>query len=503
MATVAQRLRDRTHRPGLAFCAALLLTAALSAPVSAATANAAAREAFARALEGAFDAQASAPHAGSAAVAADLTAELKRRVDRASEADLYDFYAARAWSPLWIGKTVRPEAQSLIAQIGTAAADGLDPSVYRLDQLSRVVEAAETGGPSARAEAELALSRALAAYVLDLRRGKGVTLAFVDPGLKAPPATVRAALDAAAAAPSLEAHLRSLPALNPVYVALREQLSAFRAGGVTAVAAKGGSADRERLLRVNLERARALPPVNGRRYIIVNTAAARLWLIEDGKVVDTMKVVVGKREQPTPMMAGLVRYAIYNPYWNVPEDLTRTSIAAKVLKQGLPYLKTEGMEVLADWSDGAERLDPETLDWRAIASGSRVVRVRQLPGERNMMGAVKLMLPNPLGVYLHDTPNKAAFDLQERLLSSGCVRLEDALRLASRLVPDPPAGLGRTDGERQVNLPEPVPVYITYLTLAPEDGVLVSHPDIYQRDGALLATLDKAAKPIALAARDQ
>src|SRR3546814_12642983 len=72
-----------------------------------------------------------------------------------------------------------------------------------------------------------------------------------------------------------------------------------------------------------MERARALPGRSEDRYILVDTASARLWLYEDGEAVDSMKVIVGKPAQQTPMLAGLVRFAAVNPYWNVPPDLVR------------------------------------------------------------------------------------------------------------------------------------------------------------------------------------
>jgi len=47
---------------------------------------------------------------------------------------------------------------------------------------------------------------------------------------------------------------------------------------------------------------------------------------------------------------------------------------------------------------------------------------------------------------------------------------------------------------RSVDLPEPVPVLLWYRTLRAEtDGRLVFLPDIYTRDAALLATLDRPA----------
>jgi murein L,D-transpeptidase YcbB/YkuD len=110
--------------------------------------------------------------------------------------------------------------------------------------------------------------------------------------------------------------------------------------------------------------------------------------------------------------------------------------------------------------------------------------MRQRPGGANVMGAIKFMLPNRLGIYLHDFPDKRLFERSDRRLSSGCVRLADAPRLARFLfggAPPRPAGAAP---EQRVDLPEPVPVYITYLTALPDPakGVAIQR-DVYARDG--------------------
>jgi len=98
-----------------------------------------------------------------------------------------------------------------------------------------------------------------------------------------------------------------------------------------------------------------------------------------------------------------------------------------------------------------------------------------------MMGRVKFMLPNDLGVYLHDTPHRELFARTDRRESSGCVRLEDAQRLGRWLFNgEMPTGNGTP--EQQVNLPTPIPVYITYLTVLPTGDGVVFQSDAYRRD---------------------
>ena len=262
------------------------------------------------------------------------------------------------------------------------------------------------------------------------------------------------------------------------------------AGSVTLQSLNRGAGHYERLIRVNMERARALPANLGERYVLVDAAAARLWMYEDGRPVDSMRVIVGKPEAETPMMASMIRYAVLNPYWNVPPELVRANIARNVLDLGPGYLRDRGYELLSGWEEDAEQVDPASVDWNAVAAGREQVRVRQRPGRGNFMGDIKFRMPNNMGIFLHDTPDRALFDEADRRLSSGCVRLEDAQRLARWLFGETPQAPS-PDPEQQVHLREPVPVYITYFTAAPaEGGGIAFFDDVYGRDQALLAQLD-------------
>jgi len=152
-----------------------------------------------------------------------------------------------------------------------------------------------------------------------------------------------------------------------------------------------------------------------------------------------------------------------------------------VLQQGLGYLKTHGYQVMpADKSDD-RLLDPSKIDWHAVANGSLQVRVRELPGPANSMGRVKFGFPNAWDIYLHDTPVKELFAQDDRDLSHGCIRLQDAERLARWMLGRDPKSVS-SEPEQNVNLPTPVPIYVTYLTAQAHDGQLSFVDDIYGRD---------------------
>ena len=259
------------------------------------------------------------------------------------------------------------------------------------------------------------------------------------------------------------------------------------AGAGTIEALNRGPQYYEQLIIINMERAKRLPaPEEQPKYALVDAGNARLSMWENGRMVDQMKVVVGKAETATPMMAAYIKYASVNPYWNVPPDLVRNLIAPRIVAQGVSYLTTREYQVLSDLSENAKVIDPSTVDWQAVVDGRQEVALRRLPSPANSMGMMKFMLPNYFGIYLHDSPEKEHFTKNELWISNGCVRVEDYKRFASWLfggyVPkgkDPKV-------EEEVDLPKPVPVYMTYLTVQPTaDGVRFLD-DHYGRDAHLM-----------------
>ncbi|MDQ3471234.1 MAG: L,D-transpeptidase family protein [Pseudomonadota bacterium] len=202
-------------------------------------------------------------------------------------------------------------------------------------------------------------------------------------------------------------------------------------------------------------------PMRG-RSVLVDAASARLFMIEDGRVRDSMLVIVGKPTTATPPLRSVLNYATLNPYWNVPVDLAQKLIAPRVLKDGTAYLTDRGYEVVSGFGVTARVLSPESVDWQAVAAGGAQVHVRQRPGPANSMGQIKFGLAQGNGIYLHDTPNKDLFTKAERNLSNGCIRLEDASRFARWLLGNDPT-LASAAPEQHVALPGAVPITITYL----------------------------------------
>ncbi len=394
----------------------------------------------------------------------------------ATSAALAQYYDARSAMPSWFGGGQRQAADGLVNLLATSSLDGIVPRLFNLRALQKAVRRAGNGNPTDIQRADRMLNDAFGRYLAALRQNVSTEWQFIDREVAPGAPQAAALLQQAAASGSLGSFVERMPWMHESYPGLRMALADAERRGDRTTAAR---------LRINLERIRGLPA--GGRYVLVNTAAQRLYMYEDGRVVDWMRVVVGKPAQPTPMMGALIRYTAVNPYWNLPNDLVAERIAPNVVKLGLPYLKAKGYVVLSDWGDDPARIDPAKVDWKAVAAGKTEVRVRQNPGPANAMGRMKFMFPNKAGVYLHDTPNKELLGEDARLFSAGCVRLEDAPRLAKWLYG---RSLRVTKGmkpEQHVDLDPPVPVYLAYLTAVPSGNQTVYYEDIYGRDRARLA----------------
>jgi murein L,D-transpeptidase YcbB/YkuD len=388
-----------------------------------------------------------------------------------SDAALTAFYSAHPGG-LWLAGD-GSAARELIGILKRAALDGMPQGPAMATQAELLLARAQAGDAAARSAADRILSAAWIQYVQALQTPPtGMTYAdrWVTPRRDSA-ATI---LARAAAARSLAAHVRSVSEVNPLYAQLRDAAWA-------AANANGGQLD-PRVL-ASLDRARDVPPEG--RYIMVDTAGARLYMIEDGRIADSMKVIVGKSDPSTqtPMLASTIYYATLNPYWHVSAEMVRSLIARNVLDQGLGYLKSRGYQVM---NSSGEILDPASVDWRAVAQGRDTVQVRQLPGPANSMGRIKIGFPNSDDIYLHDTPNKDLFAQEDRTLSHGCIRLQDAERLGRWLLGRDPEAASR-DPEQNVLLPTPVPIYLTYLTAQVENGQLSYVDDIYGRDTQVAA----------------
>ena len=379
----------------------------------------------------------------------------------------YDTYHVQ---PIWFrGGVESPALAQLTAILQRSPFDGF-PEGPQLAAQVQAAAAQARSNPASVASADRVVSSAWVRYVQALKRPtKGMIYAYAV--LRPQGTRVEEILLTASAAPSLTSYLASTADLNPVYRQLRDT--------AWAEAQASGNLTPDPRLLANLDRARSIPARG--RFVLVDSGTQRLTLFENGQPVDSMKVIVGTNQLPTPMISSMMHYVTYNPYWHAPDMLVRKTIAPTVLRQGMKYLSTRGYHVVDAWSEKSAVLDPTTVDWKAAAAGTSQVLVRQDPGPLNSMGNLKFPFPNPEGIYLHDTPSKGHFAKELRNLSNGCVRVEDARRLGRWLLGQEPAAPG-SDAEIRVQLPQGVPIVLTYLTAQVQDGKLVYLSDFYGWD---------------------
>lgn len=221
------------------------------------------------------------------------------------------------------------------------------------------------------------------------------------------------------------------------------------------------------LIALNMERWRWMPRELGDDFILVNVAAFEMFLYQQGEQKDRRPVIVGSASTPTLQFAGVATGVIFNPTWYIPVSIVDESVGA-LMKEN-PDRATE-------------------LGYFTASNNT----VRQKPGPANALGRMKIVMPNPYSVYLHDTPGKAAFKQNERALSHGCIRVSDAAGFAKLLLRDSLSDdefdqILETVDTREIEFEKPLPVYIGYFTaFVDEDGVLSTYADVYDLDTTLL-----------------
>lgn len=244
-------------------------------------------------------------------------------------------------------------------------------------------------------------------------------------------------------------------------------------------------------VRANLERARWLLHSLQGTFVVVDVAGYKITFYRDGQPVWKSRVQVGKPYRSTPIFRSQITYVTFNPTWTVPPTILKNDVLPKIRKNP-SYLANNRIRVL-DRSGNA--ISPSSVDWSRPGG----ITLRQDAGPGNSLGQVVIRFPNSYSVYLHDTPHQELFEKARRDTSSGCIRVEHPLQLVELLFNDPQKWNRQAIDERiatkktqNVTLPTAIPVLIAYWTVdIGENGKLAYKPDVYQRDGALIAALDK------------
>jgi murein L,D-transpeptidase YcbB/YkuD len=233
------------------------------------------------------------------------------------------------------------------------------------------------------------------------------------------------------------------------------------------------------------------------RYVVVNIPAAFVEAVANGKVERRYRVIVGAIDKPSPTLSVNITAIDINPTWTVPLSITKNEIINRMRKDP-SYLSRMHMRVLGAHD---EEISPQSIDWSSDRSPN--FTVRQDAGAWNALGYLKIDMPNPYAVYMHDTDTRNLFAADYRFDSHGCTRVDNVRDLAAWIMQDMPGwnraaiDAGIASGESKVvNLPHKIPVAWVYLTgWVMRDGTIEFRDDVYKHDEALdRAALDDAVR---------
>ena len=255
--------------------------------------------------------------------------------------------------------------------------------------------------------------------------------------------------------------------------------------GATLRALDVPAATRFRQLASSAQRLAGVDFPFGSRYVVVNIPSTAVDAVDNNRVSRRYTAIVGDVEHHSPEVSAKIVAVNINPTWTVPSSIIKNEIAPKMLRDP-GYLSRARIRVLDGHGD---QIDPRRVDW----SSERALNytLRQDSGAGNSLGAIRISMPNPYSVYMHDTPSKNLFSSDYRFLSHGCVRVQGVMDLAAWLLEDAPGHLDKAAishkiaaGQvEEVRLAHAVPVIWVYMTgWASADGVVHFRDDVYGVD---------------------
>jgi len=243
-------------------------------------------------------------------------------------------------------------------------------------------------------------------------------------------------------------------------------------------------------IKLNLERMRWESAEFGGEYIYINIPDFKMRFMKDGIKELEMRVVVGKKANPTPIFDSTFSYMVLNPTWAVPSSIVKKEMLPRI-QEDPDYLATRKFKLYKGWKKDREEIDGFDIDWWQYDENSNLPYsfVRQ-PGKGNPLGNVKFMFPNKFSVYMHDTPQKKLFKNSKRAYSHGCIRLHKPQELLEYMsnnytaTPYERVKRMQNSGKSQsLSLDYGLPVYIRYFTAWAEiDAGVNFRGDIYGYD---------------------
>lgn len=238
-------------------------------------------------------------------------------------------------------------------------------------------------------------------------------------------------------------------------------------------------------ISLNIERYKSFNPADS-FYIWINLPSYNLKVIKNDSIIKEFKVIIGKKETPTPILKTNMNSIIINPEWVVPPAIFEKEFI-KILQKDKTYFHRNNFYV---------KNISDTIDIHVILEKRQKIKIAQKPGEKNALGKVKFNLNNPYQIYIHDTPSKHLFKNETRAYSHGCIRIEKAEELAQILIDNfhikdvKLKELLNKNETKVIFLPSSIPVYITYFTCyADKNANLYVYEDIYNYDEELIKVM--------------
>jgi L,D-transpeptidase YcbB len=427
-----------------------------------------------------------------------IVAELQRQL-KSSELNLYypktvsRLYQEKKFKPLWIkpqgGEGEAWQAMLLIdcvKQFGLSYAD-YHPKELLYDQLHNILDTPKKVSITKQARFEIVLTDAIITFINHLHYGKlnpYFTMGQIDAG-KVNGFSAEAALIIALVQKDFITSIADAQPKSKEYHDLQyhmRKLTGLLQGDCYEIP----EAD-IRQMAINMERLR-WADIQGNNYIHINIPSYTLMLHKPDTTY-RLKIIVGKPGNPTPTLSSKITYFSTAPEWNVPANIFRKELLPKAMRNP-DYLENNNFSL---YNKKGEYILPTIANLIQISKSPSGYYARQSSGCDNALGQVVFRFANPFSIYLHDTPEQQLFAKKDRALSHGCIRVEQAIKLADLILTNDGSAskikamhqAAAAYKKQSFPLKRALPIKITYLTCIVDEGVLTKFKDVYDLDKSL------------------
>lgn len=223
-----------------------------------------------------------------------------------------------------------------------------------------------------------------------------------------------------------------------------------------------------------------------KQVVVVNIPSANLLVYQCDSVVLESRIIVGKQTTPTPLFSTCISEVILYPYWTVPHSIATRELLP-MFKKNPKFMEANNFSLL---NASGRVVNPASVNWQALNSRNFPYTIRQSTGCDNALGIIKLNFYTPYGVYLHDTPFKIFFGMNNRYFSHGCMRVEKIVPLAhvvlagNSIAIDTITSKGNLLHQQPVIIPATtnIPLLVLYNTAWVDTASHVRfYPDVYRK----------------------